>query len=164
MTDLRQVSMTVNGRVVGREVPVRLTLADFLRDWVGLSGTHLGCEQGICGACTILLDGEAVRSCLLLAVQANGKAVTTVEGLSYGDDLTPLQEAFHLRHALQCGFCTAGMLVTATALLRETPDPDEATVREAIGGNLCRCTGYSGIVHAILDAAKQMSSGSRLVG
>jgi len=157
VSDRRTVLLTVNGSRVEREVPVRLTLADLLRDSLGLTGTHLGCEQGVCGACTVMLDGEAVRSCLLLAVQAHDKDVTTVEGLSWGGVLTPLQEAFHLHHALQCGFCTPGILVSATAFLRETPDPDEAAVRDALGGNLCRCTGYSGIVRAILDAAQRMN-------
>jgi carbon-monoxide dehydrogenase small subunit len=134
-----------------------MTLADFLRDQLGLTGTHLGCEQGVCGACTVLLDGEALRSCLLLAVQTNDREVTTVEGLSRQDGLSPLQEAFHRRHALQCGFCTPGFLVSATALLQETPVPDEAAVRVAMSGNLCRCTGYSGIIKAILDAAPEMN-------
>jgi len=158
VNEQRTIRLTVNGRQVEREVPVRLTLADFLRDWLDLTGTHLGCEHGVCGACTIMLDGEALRSCLLLAVQANDKDVTTVEGLSQGDLLTPLQEAFHSHHALQCGFCTPGFLVSATAFLRETPAPDEASVREAMGGNLCRCTGYTGIVQAVLEAAEQMAA------
>jgi aerobic carbon-monoxide dehydrogenase small subunit len=157
VSETRRIQLSVNGRRVEQEVPVRLTLADFLRDRLGLTGTHLGCEQGVCGACTVLLDGEALRSCLLLAVQANDREVTTVEGLSTQDALSPLQEAFHRRHALQCGFCTPGFLVSATALLQETPVPDEAAVRVAMSGNLCRCTGYSGIIKAILDAAPEMN-------
>jgi carbon-monoxide dehydrogenase small subunit len=133
---------------------VRMTLADFLREELNLTGTHLGCEHGICGACTILLDGEAVRSCLLLAVQADGANLMTVEGLAQGEELHPLQRAFHENHGLQCGFCTPGFLMTAVAFLRETPSPTEAQVREAISGNICRCTGYAPIVQAILQATR----------
>jgi carbon-monoxide dehydrogenase small subunit len=150
----RTIQLTVNGRTYERTVEVRMTLADFLRDELHLTGTHLGCEHGICGACTILFDGEAVRSCLLLAVQADGANLTTVEGLAQGDDLHPLQRAFHESHALQCGFCTPGFLMTAVAFLQDTQNPTEAQVREAISGNICRCTGYAPIVQAILQVAR----------
>jgi carbon-monoxide dehydrogenase small subunit len=135
-------------------VEVRMTLADFLREELHLTGTHLGCEHGICGACTILFDGEAVRSCLLLAVQANGATLMTVEGLAQGDALHPLQRAFHEHHALQCGFCTPGFLMTAVAFLQETQNPTEAQARAAISGNICRCTGYTPIVQAILHTGR----------
>ena len=147
--------MTVNGKSYERLVEARMMLADFLRGELDLTGTHLGCEHGVCGACTILLNGEAVRSCLLLAVQADGAELLTVEGLAQGNELHPLQKAFHERHALQCGFCTPGFLMTAFAFLKETPNPTEAQVREAISGNLCRCTGYLPIVQAILQAASE---------
>ena len=149
----RTMQLRVNGRAYERTVDVRLTLADLLREELNLTGTHLGCEHGICGACTILLNGEAVRSCLLLAVQADGASLMTVEGLAPGETLHPLQQAFHEHHALQCGFCTPGFLMTAYAFLQETPNPTEAQVREAIGGNICRCTGYAPIVQAILQAS-----------
>jgi carbon-monoxide dehydrogenase small subunit len=136
-----------------------MTLADFLRDELLLTGTHLGCEHGVCGACTILLDGSSVRSCLLFAVQADGAELTTVEGLADGDSLHPVQEAFANEHALQCGFCTPGFLMTAVEFLRENPRPTEAQVREAISGNLCRCTGYVNIVRAIESAARAMADG-----
>jgi aerobic carbon-monoxide dehydrogenase small subunit len=154
MTAQRTMQLTVNGRAYERTVEVRMTLADFLRDELNLTGTHLGCEHGICGACTILFDGEAVRSCLLLAVQADGANLMTVEGLAQGDDLHPLQRAFHENHALQCGFCTPGFLMTALAFLQDIQDPTEAQVREAISGNICRCTGYTPIVQAILQARR----------
>jgi carbon-monoxide dehydrogenase small subunit len=154
MTAQRTIQVTVNGRTYQRTVEVRLTLADMLRDELDLTGTHLGCEHGICGACTILFNGEAVRSCLLLAVQADGAHLTTVEGLAQGEGLHPLQGAFHEHHALQCGFCTPGFLMTAVAFLQDTPNPTEAQVREAISGNICRCTGYTPIVQAILQAAR----------
>ena len=154
MTATRTIRLTVNGRTYEHTVEVRMTLADFLRDELNLTGTHLGCEHGICGACTILFDGEAVRSCLLLAVQADGASLMTVEGLAEGEALHPLQQAFHEHHALQCGFCTPGFLMTAVAFLRETQDPTKAQVREAISGNLCRCTGYAPIVQAILQASR----------
>jgi carbon-monoxide dehydrogenase small subunit len=157
MSASRAISVTVNGTRREAEVPVRLTLADFLRERLELTGTHLGCEHGACGACTVLLDGRAVRSCLLLAVQANGRAITTVEGIASADGtLHPLQEAFREHHGLQCGFCTPGMLTTLVEFLRENPDPTAAEVRVAISGNLCRCTGYQGIVDAVLDAAKRL--------
>ena len=154
MTAKQTIQLTVNGRTYERTVEVRMTLADFLRDELNLTGTHLGCEHGICGACTILFDGEAVRSCLLLAVQADGAHLMTVEGLAQGDELHPLQRAFHENHALQCGFCTPGFLMTAVAFLQETQNPTEAQVREAISGNICRCTGYAPIVQAILQARR----------
>ena len=157
MPDLRKVTVTVNGKAYSREVESRLTLVDFIRHELHLTGTHVGCEHGVCGACTVLLDGAAVRGCLLLAVQANGRQIDTVEGLADGDELNPLQEAFRDHHGLQCGFCTPGMLMTLTEFLREQPNPTEAEVREAISGNLCRCTGYQAIVAAALDAAKRMS-------
>ena len=156
MSASRAISVTVNGMRRQAEVPVRLTLADFLRQRLELTGTHLGCEHGVCGACTVLLDGRAVRSCLLLAVQANGREVTTVEGLAPAGGLHPLQEAFRDHHGLQCGFCTPGMLTTLVEFLRENPDPTAEDVRVAISGNLCRCTGYQGIVDAALDAAKRL--------
>ena len=148
----REVTVTVNGRAYTREVEPRLLLSDFLRHELLLTGTHVGCEHGVCGACTVLLDGEAVRSCLLLAVQVDGRSVTTVEGLSNDDDLTPLQKSFRKHHALQCGFCTPGMITTAHALLSEEPDCDADRVREVLSGNICRCTGYISIVEAVLDA------------
>jgi aerobic carbon-monoxide dehydrogenase small subunit len=154
MTAKRTIRLTVNGRIYERTIEVRMTLADFLRDELNLTGTHLGCEHGICGACTILFDGEAVRSCLLLAVQADGASLMTVEGLAQGEALHPLQQAFHEHHALQCGFCTPGFLMTAVAFLQDTQSPSEAQVREAISGNLCRCTGYAPIVQAILQARR----------
>jgi carbon-monoxide dehydrogenase small subunit len=154
MTPERSIQLRVNGRTYERSVEVRLTLADFLREELHLTGTHLGCEHGICGACTILFNGEAVRSCLLLAVQADGADLMSVEGLAQGEALHPLQQAFYEHHALQCGFCTPGFLMTACAFLQEIPHPTEAQVREAISGNLCRCTGYAPIVQAILQASR----------
>ena len=150
-----RLSLEVNGDHVAHDVEPRLSLADFLRHELGLTGTKVGCEHGICGACTVHLDGEPVRSCLLLAVQADGSAVTTVEGL----DAPALRAAFHDHHALQCGFCTPGFLMSAAAFLRETSDPDEAGIRVALSGNLCRCTGYLGLVAAVKDAAGRMASG-----
>lgn len=149
----RPIRLGVNGNDVAVEVPVRMTLADFLRHELRLTGTHLGCEHGVCGACTVLLDGQAVRSCLMLAVQADSHEVLTVEGISDGEVLNPLQEAFERNSSLQCGFCTAGFLMAATAFLNETQSPSEEQVRDAIGGNICRCTGYGGIVKAILEVA-----------
>ena len=159
MSATRTISVTVNGTKHTKGVPVRLTLADFLRVELGLTGTHLGCEHGVCGACTILLDGQSARSCLMLAVQADGHEVLTVEGIAPSPDkLHPLQEAFRDNHGLQCGFCTPGMLTTLIEFLRDNPDPTEQEVRIAISGNLCRCTGYQGIVLAALDAAKRMKA------
>ena len=146
------VGFTVNGKPVAVEVEPRTSLADCLRDKLRLTGTHIGCEHGVCGACTIIVDGAAVRSCLMLAVQAEGAKVTTVEGLSRDDSLTPLQAAFRKHHALQCGFCTPGMLTTAHALLSDEPDADKARIREVLSGNLCRCTGYIAIVEAVYEA------------
>jgi carbon-monoxide dehydrogenase small subunit len=161
MTDTRTVTVTVNGARYEKEVEVRLTLADFIRHHLGLTGTHLGCEHGVCGACTILLDGLSARSCLMLAVQADGHEILTVEGIApSADKLHPLQEAFRDNHGLQCGFCTPGILTTLIEFLRDNPDPTEREVRIALSGNLCRCTGYQGIVNATLDAAKRLQ-GSR---
>ena len=148
------VSLVVNGAPVTASVEPRLTLADFLRNELNLTGTHLGCEHGVCGACTVLLDGASVRACLLLAAQLNGRFVTTVEGLSPPLGLSILQQCFRTHHALQCGFCTPGLLVTAHELLQENPRPSRAQIRDAISGNLCRCTGYIPIVDAIEDAAR----------
>jgi carbon-monoxide dehydrogenase small subunit len=151
------VVLTVNGKSYQREVEARITLADFLRHELGLTGTHLGCEHGVCGACTVLLDGHSARSCLTFAVQANGRAVTTVEGLAAPDgELNVLQQAFRDNHGLQCGFCTPGMLITLTELLRDNPEPSEHEVRDVLSGNLCRCTGYAGPVAAALDAARRL--------
>jgi aerobic carbon-monoxide dehydrogenase small subunit len=146
------IRFDVNGRPVEADVPARTTLADCLRHHLRLTGTHVGCEHGVCGACTVIVDGAAVRSCLMLAVQAEGASVVTVEGLSSDDALTPLQAAFRKHHALQCGFCTPGVLTTMHALLSEEPDADETRIREALSGNLCRCTGYIPIVEAVLEA------------
>ena len=150
----RTIRVTVNGRVYEKTVEVRRTLADFLRDDLDLTGTHLGCEHGVCGACTVIVDGAAVRSCLLFAAQVGGREIQTVEGLANGDTLNPLQEAFWEHHGLQCGFCTPGMLLTARALLDREPDPDEHTIRRAIAGQICRCTGYATIVRSVRWAAE----------
>ncbi len=155
----RQVRLTVNGREYSRDVDIRKLLTDFLRDDLGLTGTHVGCEHGVCGACTILWNGEAVRSCLVFAVQANGADLKTVEGLAPNPtELHPLQQKFWEHHGLQCGFCTPGILLTAEALLKENPDPTEEDIRRWISGNLCRCTGYQNIVTAIREAAKTMAA------
>ena len=146
------INFEVNGKPVSVEVEPRLTLADCLRHHLRLTGTHVGCEHGVCGACTVLVDGAAMRSCLMLAVQAEGAKIVTVEGLSRDEGLTPLQASFRKHHALQCGFCTPGMITTAHALLSEEPDCDADRVREVLSGNLCRCTGYISIVEAVLDA------------
>ena len=157
MDEKRKIALTVNGTRYEEEVEVRVTLADFIRHQLGLTGTHLGCEHGVCGACTILVNGQTVRSCLMLAVQANGRDLLTVEGIApNATELHPLQEAFRDNHGLQCGFCTPGMLTTLLEFLRDNPDPTEQEVRIAISGNLCRCTGYQGIVNAALDAAKRL--------
>ena len=148
------IEITVNGERRHGAVEARLTLADFLREQCALTGTHLGCEHGVCGACTVLLEGEALRACLMFAVQADGGEVTTIEGLGGPDGaLSPVQDAFRAEHGLQCGFCTPGFVVSVTALLRENPQPSEADIREALSGNLCRCTGYQGIVRAVQRAA-----------
>ncbi len=144
------VTVTVNGRPRTATVEPRLTLADFLRERCHLTGTHLGCEHGVCGACTVLVDGAAVRSCLMFAVQAEGAQVTTIEGLGGADgELTPVQAAFRDAHGLQCGFCTPGFVVSVTAFLRDHPDPSDEEIRQALSGNLCRCTGYQGILRAV---------------
>jgi carbon-monoxide dehydrogenase small subunit len=153
----RAIGITVNGKLFERTVDVRMTLADFLRHELRLTGTHLGCEHGVCGACTVLFDGRSTRSCLLLAVQADGCRIVTIEGLAAPDrKLHPIQEAFAEHHALQCGFCTPGFLTTLVELLSDNPDPSEDDVKVAISGNLCRCTGYQNIVVATLAAAKRM--------
>jgi carbon-monoxide dehydrogenase small subunit len=153
----RRISLTVNGREHAAEVPTRLTLVDFLREHLLLTGTHVGCEHGVCGACTVLLGGRAVRSCLMFAVQADGMEIETIEGLSPDPEtLSILQDCFWETHALQCGFCTSGMLIAARALLIQNLTPSDEEIREAIGGNLCRCTGYKPIVDAIKLAAERM--------
>ena len=150
------IELAVNGNAYHREVEARRTLADFLREDLDLTGTHLGCEHGACGACTIIVDGQPTRACLVLAVQANGTEIQTVEGLAQGGRLNPLQEAFKIHHALQCGFCTPGFLMAAWALLQENPDPTELEIREYLCGNICRCTGYQFIIDAVLSAAHEM--------
>jgi aerobic-type carbon monoxide dehydrogenase small subunit (CoxS/CutS family) len=159
MSECRRIELTVNGKNYAGEAEPRVHLGDFLRQTLGLTGTHLGCEHGVCGACTVIVNGAAVRSCLMLAVQANGAAVETVEGLANENGLHPLQKAFQERHGLQCGFCTPGMLMSLAAFLRKNPDADEAAIRVAISGNICRCTGYQGIVEAALDAAAALAGG-----
>ncbi|MDD9879129.1 MAG: (2Fe-2S)-binding protein [Magnetovibrio sp.] len=150
------ISMTVNGQAVTGEVEGRTLLVEFLRDTLGLTGTHVGCDTSQCGACVIHLDGVSVKSCAVLALNADGAEVLTIEGVADGDDLHPMQEAFREHHGLQCGFCTPGMVLTALALVADNPDPTDAEVRHGLEGNLCRCTGYQNIVHAILDGAKRM--------
>ena len=153
--DSREISLILNGREVTETVEPRMHLADFLRHRLGLTGTHLGCEHGVCGACTINVNGDAIRSCLMFAVQANGRNVTTIEGIAgSGKNLHPIQEAFRNQHGLQCGFCTPGMVITLEAFLKQNPDPTEFEIRQAISGNICRCTGYQSIVAATLEAAK----------
>jgi carbon-monoxide dehydrogenase small subunit len=154
------IRLTVNGLPREAEVEPRLLTSDFLRQDLGLTGTHVGCEHGVCGACTVLVDGEAIRSCLLFAVQLDGAEVTTVEGLASGDELHPIQQAFLEAHALQCGFCTPGFLLSLIPFLGENPTPDENEVREALSGNLCRCTGYQNIVEATLKAARALQRGA----
>jgi len=156
MNDLLTVSVTVNGTRYERSVDPRLLLSDFLRHELGLTGTHVGCEHGVCGACTVLFDGEPVRSCLMFTVQANGHEITTVEALGTPENLHPLQEAFWEAHAVQCGFCTPGFLMSLVPFLEENPNPTEEEIREAISGNLCRCTGYQHIVDAVRLAAEKM--------
>jgi carbon-monoxide dehydrogenase small subunit len=154
----REICLTINGREYRGETEPRKLLVDFIRDELGLTGTHVGCEHGVCGACTVLWDGELVRSCLVFALQANGAELKTVEGLApTATELHPLQESFWELHGLQCGFCTPGILLSAEALLKENPDPSENEIREWISGNLCRCTGYQNIIAAIRDAAKKMN-------
>jgi carbon-monoxide dehydrogenase small subunit len=151
----QEIEITVNGERRRATAEVRVTLADFLREKLRLTGTHLGCEHGVCGACTVIVDGAAVRSCLMLAVQAQGKDVLTVEGLGEPDDLHPLQQALRERHAFQCGFCTPGFVMASLALLRDNPSPDEREIREELSGNICRCTGYQSIVEGVLLAAER---------
>lgn len=152
-----RVTMTVNGREVSGDIEPRLLLVDFLRENLRLTGTHVGCDTTQCGACTVHVNGEAVKSCTFLAAQAEGAAVTTIEGIADGDRLHPLQQAFHVEHGLQCGFCTPGMVMSALDLLRRNPDPSEADIRHHLAGNLCRCTGYHNIVRAVQRAAKTMT-------
>jgi len=156
MSEQVKIALTVNAKEYQRSVEPRLLLSDFLRHELRLTGTHVGCEHGVCGACTILLNGQAVRSCLMFAVQAEGQEIITVEGLALeGGELHPLQEAFHEAHGLQCGFCTPGFLMTLVPYLKENPNPTEEEIREALSGNLCRCTGYQNIVEAVKLAAKK---------
>lgn len=153
----QRISLTVNGKLVERDVEPRIHLADFLRHVLDLTGTHVGCEHGVCGACTVLVNGDAIRSCLMFAVQADGTDVVTVEGLASTDgEMSPIQLAFRKHHALQCGFCTPGFLTTLTQLLNEHPDIDEAGLRKELSGNLCRCTGYTGIIKAALEVASEL--------
>ena len=155
MDDFLDIDLTVNGNRVSERVPVRLNLVDFLRQNLGLTGSHVGCEHGACGACSVVVDGMVVRGCLMFAVQVDGTVVETIEGASESGRLKPLQESFHERAALQCGFCTPGMLLTAAALLDRETNPDRETIRDAISGNLCRCTGYQAIVDAIETTARK---------
>lgn len=155
MNDQHPIGVTVNGLRCERTAEARLLLSDFLRHELGLTGTHVGCEHGVCGACTVLLDGEAVRSCLVFAVQADGHSIETVEGLGSDGGLHPIQQAFHETHALQCGFCTPGILMTLVPFLKEHPSPSEREIREALSGHLCRCTGYANIVSAVALAAER---------
>src|SRR5260221_10434707 len=158
MPDPRPINVTVNGRAYLRAVEPRLLLSDFLRHDLHLTGTHVGCEHGVCGACTVLVDDQLARSCLMLAIQVDGASVTTVEGLANANgDLHPVQEAFWDAHGLQCGFCTSGMLITTVALLRDQPRPTDAEIRAALSGNLCRCTGYQNIVKAVRLAADRLN-------
>ena len=157
MNGLYEVDLTVNGKNYQRAVDPRLLLSDFLRHELNLTGTHVGCEHGVCGACTVLLDGQPIRSCLMFAVQANGHEIMTVEGLGTQEKLHPLQAAFVEAHGLQCGFCTPGILMTLVPFLESNPDPDEAEIRHAISGNLCRCTGYQHIVDAVKIASQKLS-------
>ncbi len=158
----KPVSITINGQIFEEEVPLRLLLVDFIRDVAGLTGTHVACTwEGRCGACTVLLNGEAVKSCMLLAVQADGENVTTVEGLAADGQLHALQEAFRDRNAIQCGFCTSGVLMTAVDLLAENPEPTDGEIRRGLVGNLCRCTGYVHIVEAVTAAARAMRAAPR---
>jgi aerobic-type carbon monoxide dehydrogenase small subunit (CoxS/CutS family) len=161
MPEPRAISVSVNGRQYARSVEPRLLLSDFLRHHLRLTGTHVGCEHGVCGACTVLVDDQLTRSCLMLAVQADGARITTVEGLAPTDQLHPVQAAFWDAHGLQCGFCTSGMLITTVALLRDNPSPNDMEIREALSGNLCRCTGYQNIVKAVRLASERLSAAGR---
>jgi carbon-monoxide dehydrogenase small subunit len=160
MADRRAITVTVNGVAYEREIETRMTLADFLRHELGLTGTHVGCEHGVCGACTVLVEGQSARACLMLAVQCDGEKVATVESLANGEELNPLQKAFQEFHGLQCGFCTPGVLMTLTEFLRDHADPTEGEVREVLTGHLCRCTGYQGMVDAALAVAKRRREGA----
>ncbi|HEX6231068.1 MAG TPA: (2Fe-2S)-binding protein [Actinomycetota bacterium] len=154
---MAHVSVTVNGEPREADVEARTLLVYFLRETLGLTGTNVGCDTSSCGSCTVLVDGESVKSCTMLAAQADGREITTIEAMASDGQLHPLQEAFHRNHGLQCGYCTPGMIMAAASFLKENPDPTDAQVREALEGNLCRCTGYQNIVRSILDAAQQMS-------
>ena len=156
MADTRKIAVNVNGTMRSATIETRMTLVDFLRHELKLTGTHVGCEHGVCGACTVLVNGNSARACLMLAVQCDGQEVATVESLATDKKLNVLQQAFQDNHGLQCGFCTPGMLMTLTEFLRDHPEPGEAQVRDVLSGNLCRCTGYQGIIDAALDAAKKM--------
>jgi len=156
MTNEQRIDLVVNGEARSGDAEVRKTLADFLRADLGLTGTHLGCEHGVCGACTVLVDDVAVRSCLMLAVQARGREVVTVEGLAEGETLHPVQQAFWESHAFQCGFCTPGFVMSTLALLKENPEADEEEIRETLSGNICRCSGYQTIVEGVLLAARKV--------
>ena len=160
MSNLFDVEITINGTRYERTVEPRMLLSDFIRQDIGLTGTHVGCEHGVCGACTVLLDGQPVRSCLMFAVQADGHEVLTVEGLGTPEHLNPLQAAFQEAHGVQCGFCTPGILMTLEPFLKSNPNPSEEEIREAISGNICRCTGYQHIVDAVKLAAESMSVGT----
>jgi carbon-monoxide dehydrogenase small subunit len=157
MSKVVSITVTVNGREYQRSIEARMLLSDFLRHELGLTGTHVGCEHGVCGACTVLFDGQAARSCLMFAVQAQGHEIVTVEGLGTPENLHPIQEAFREAHGLQCGFCTPGILMTLVPFLQENPDPAEPEIRDAIAGNLCRCTGYQHIVDAVQLAAEKLN-------
>jgi len=159
MAEKFNIQVKVNGESFQREVEPRMLLGDFLREELRLTGTHFGCEHGVCGACTVLVNGETVRSCLMFAVQADGAEITTVEGIGTAERMHPLQQAFWDNHGLQCGFCTPGILMTSLELLKSNPQPNEQEVRLALSGNICRCTGYQNIVTSILDAAKRMRAG-----
>jgi carbon-monoxide dehydrogenase small subunit len=159
MADAVRVSVTVNGQAQAADVEPRLLLVHFLRDTLGLTGTHVGCDTSNCGACTVHVDGQSAKSCTLLAVQADGSEVTTIEGMAQGNELHPLQEGFWAEHGLQCGYCTPGMIMAAADLLARTPDPSEAEIREGLAGNLCRCTGYHNIVKAVQHAARSQREG-----
>jgi carbon-monoxide dehydrogenase small subunit len=160
---MAEITVSVNGRAHTRDVEPRTLLVHFLRDSLGLTGTHVGCDTSQCGACTVLLDGRGVKACTVLAVQANGRQVTTIEGMATNGELHPLQAAFRETHGLQCGFCTPGMIMSAADLLSRTPNPSEAEIRHALEGNLCRCTGYQNIVKAVQHAAHTMAGGSAAV-
>jgi carbon-monoxide dehydrogenase small subunit len=160
MSTTRSIRLKVNGTAVEAEVEPRLTLADFLREKLSLTGTHLGCEHGVCGACTVLVDGRAARSCLMLAVQGDGAEITTVEALARDGELHPLQQAFVEEHGLQCGFCTPGFLMALHELLGENPDPSDAEIRDVLGGQICRCTGYQSILRAVRSAAAKLRAGA----